>query len=520
MKAKRSGGGGELIPFRRFVEAAWLSIVLVYATVFLTAAVAFSEPNAKTRRPRKNSTRQNTRRRNSKPAPSLQGTLQSCFTPTSILKDVAILLTPTEDALLSSVTLVRLSKQLISLDNKRNNNNNNDNNNNDSGMSSSDASAGEDFIINKTDQGLWGDGLTNAVKCLASSEWAGSSQNLLEAAVEGIKAASVISRLLPKCEDPNNTIVVGDGKFINDDLWWAPLLEKIVEEDQHLASVIQPHQLSGLKWSIDCFRLVTNDADADFSHNSLPKHLQKAYDNLGLPFIVRPGFLTKISSRDRNAHSSTTDGQDDCDCDEHDNDGFTVASFVNQVDFNSEKIQTTSKRAVAERRETAWQGDEHVAPFEYSGKSMQRMPWSPIVANARDRLCEETSHYYDGCLLNLYPDGGSGMRYHIDPDQGVQWDFETVVVSIGATRRFAFRSIVNDATSNGADGQYTTTSGGRTGPNDGSKPHMFVLMDGDVTEMIRDCQERFQHTVKTAEFKGETAPRVSLVFKKTLANRK
>uniref|UniRef100_A0A6U9XLU6 Fe2OG dioxygenase domain-containing protein n=1 Tax=Pseudo-nitzschia australis TaxID=44445 RepID=A0A6U9XLU6_9STRA len=522
MKAKRSGGG-EIISFRRFVVVAWLYILLLYATVFVTVAVAFSETRAKAKRPRKNTrtrTRKNTRRQNSKPAPSLQGTLQNCFTPTSILKDVAVLLTPAEDSLLSSVTLVRLSKQLISLDNKRNNNNNNNNNNSlDSG--NSDASTVEDFIINKTDQRLWDDGLTNAVKCLSSSKWAGSSQNLLEAAVEGIKAASVISRLLPKCEDPS---VVVNGSFINDNLWWTPLLEKIVEEDQQLVSVIQPHQLSGLKWSIDCFRLSTNDAavdadaDADFSHKSLPKHLQKAYDNLDLPFMVRPGFLTKISSRDRNKHSSTTDGQDDYDCDEHDNNDFTVASFVNQVDFNSEKIQTTSKRAVAERRETAWQGDEHVAPFEYSGKSMQRMPWSPIVANARDRLCEETSHYYDGCLLNLYPDGGSGMRYHIDPDQGVQWDFETVVVSIGATRRFAFRSIVNDATSNGADGQSTTS--GEQGAKDGSKPHMFVLMDGDVTEMVRDCQARFQHTVKTAEFKGETAPRVSLVFKKTLANRK
>jgi alkylated DNA repair dioxygenase AlkB len=45
---------------------------------------------------------------------------------------------------------------------------------------------------------------------------------------------------------------------------------------------------------------------------------------------------------------------------------------------------------------------------------------------------------------------------------------------------------------------------------------VFVLFQGDVTEMFGDCQSRFQHTVKTAEGKNEMAPRASLVFKKTL----
>jgi hypothetical protein len=31
------------------------------------------------------------------------------------------------------------------------------------------------------------------------------------------------------------------------------------------------------------------------------------------------------------------------------------------------------------------------------------------------------------------------MRYHSDPDQGTLWDCDTAVVSIGVTRRFAFR---------------------------------------------------------------------------------
>mmetsp|Transcript_28564 Transcript_28564/g.28904 ORF Transcript_28564/g.28904 Transcript_28564/m.28904 type:complete len:84 (-) Transcript_28564:745-996(-) len=77
-------------------------------------------------------------------------------------------------------------------------------------------------------------------------------------------------------------------------------------------------------------------------------------------------------------------------------------------------------------------------PFSYSGKDMETAPWSAITESVRNCLYDTRGYYYDGCLSNLYPDGGSGMRYHIDPDQGTLWDRETAVVSIGATRRFSF----------------------------------------------------------------------------------
>ena len=84
------------------------------------------------------------------------------------------------------------------------------------------------------------------------------------------------------------------------------------------------------------------------------------------------------------------------------------------------------------------------------------------------------------------------MRYHSDPDQGTVWDYHTAVVSVGATRRFALRSIIN------------------------MKEHYnFVVLEGDVTEMIGRCQEDYQHCVKTAEDRDDEAPRASLVFKQT-----
>jgi alkylated DNA repair dioxygenase AlkB len=358
------------------------------------------------------------------PKRSLVSELQRCFTPKSILEDVGRHLHPEIDpqGTLSSLILVRLSKQLINRGN-----------------------CGDDWGDDDISWNL----LRNIVQTLASARWR-SSARALDAAVEGTKAASVMSRLL------KNDVSVET---------WEPLLGQWHQEADRIASELEPHHLSGLKFSLDCFQLLDNEL-------FLPSEIQKEYDLLNLPFRVRPASFQDLHS-------------------------LTVSELVRQVDFEVDDIRTTSNRVIKERRQTAWEGDSHVAPFAYSGKSMKKKPWSPLVLDVRDRLHQQTGEYYDGCLLNLYPDGGSGMRFHIDPDQGTLWGYETAVVSVGATRRFAFRDIPNDQ-------------------NRDVNTHVFTLMHGDVTEMFEDCQKRLQHTVKTAEAKNEMSSRASLVFKKTL----
>ena len=461
MKAKRYGSDTKLSNVIYFLRRfGWLHV-----TVFAVVTVSAFSGKTGTVGHRRNKKSPSVQVQQQQQQPSLHTKLQNCFTPTSILENIAVLVTPKVDpsASLSSLALIRLSKQIIALDNENN-----------------------EYLINDNNKQLWKEGLRNLVSCLASSNWKASPKSL-ETAVEGVKAASVISRLMS-----SDYLISSNNDNNNGKVWWEPLVEKLHEEaDDQLVRMIQPHQLSGIKFSIDCIQLSSSTkedaSDLLSSHQQqylLPQSLQIAYDNLNLPFSVRPGFL-----------NGNDDDDDDVD-NKHNNNLFTVASFVKQVNFQIETIQTATNRTVAERRQTAWEGDEHVENFEYSEKSMRRLPWSDVVANVRDRLYNETSHYYDGCLLNFYPDGDSAMRYHIDPDQGVLWDYETAVVSIGATRRFSFRE---------------SSSG-----NGSNKPHVFVLMNGDVTEMFNDCQERFQHTVQKSSVKGESASRVSLVFKKTL----
>eukprot|EP00571_Detonula_confervacea_P011525 CAMPEP_0172305532 /NCGR_PEP_ID=MMETSP1058-20130122/6794_1 /TAXON_ID=83371 /ORGANISM="Detonula confervacea, Strain CCMP 353" /LENGTH=428 /DNA_ID=CAMNT_0013017153 /DNA_START=446 /DNA_END=1732 /DNA_ORIENTATION=- len=377
---------------------------------------------------------------------SLNNTLQKCFTPKSILDDVGRYITPKVDpqGTLSSLILIRLSKYLVNLENTREFGDGDGDGDNKYGQGGN-----EDHIVHL-------DILNNVLNTLASANWESSNRSL-EAAVEGTKAASVLSRLLKE-----------------DATTWEPLIRQWHDcaDEITAARLLEPHHLSGLKFSMDGFRLL-DDVDR------VPLSIQNDYDALNLPFRIQPDMFGNIKD-------------------------YSVSGLKDEADFQNESIRTTSNRVVKERRQTAWQGDEHVAPFGYSGKSMERKPFSPIVLNVRDQLSQQTGHHYDGCLLNLYPDGGSGMRYHSDPDQGSLWGYETVVASVGATRKFAFRAIPKEGEIGGGNA------------NQDSSTHVFTLMHGDCCSMFGDCQQIFQHTVKNADVKNEKAARASLVFKKTL----
>lgn len=84
------------------------------------------------------------------------------------------------------------------------------------------------------------------------------------------------------------------------------------------------------------------------------------------------------------------------------------------------------------------------------------------------------------------------MRYHSDPDVGMLWTQDTSVVSVGDTRQFIFRAT-----------------------EDHSRRHAFYVFGGDCVRMVGHCQRDFQHCVKAG--KEGTGPRVSLVFKKSIA---
>lgn len=57
---------------------------------------------------------------------------------------------------------------------------------------------------------------------------------------------------------------------------------------------------------------------------------------------------------------------------------------------------------------------------------------SPQIKHIRDYLERRLGVYYDSVLVNLYPDGKCGMRFHSDPLYNI-WQEDSAIVSVGMT---------------------------------------------------------------------------------------
>ena len=153
-----------------------------------------------------------------------------------------------------------------------------------------------------------------------------------------------------------------------------------------------------------------------------------------------------------------------------------------------------------EPRGTAWFSNNNHT-FAYGGKVMKPKPLPPILQTIADQLEKSIKIRYDSVLVNYYPNGSSGMRYHSDPlmdpdDQTRQiWSDDSAVVSLGDTRRFKVRQ--TDLPKEGEERFYKE----------------YLVQNGDVIHMFNRCQQLFQHTVQTEKRTKDVGPRISLVFK-------
>jgi alkylated DNA repair dioxygenase AlkB len=177
---------------------------------------------------------------------------------------------------------------------------------------------------------------------------------------------------------------------------------------------------------------------------------------------------------------------------------LTVDDLASEVPFRAEQLVTRDGRRVDERRETCWMAEPGVGGLAYSGKVMSPTPFTPTVAKLRDWIWRRTGQRFDCALLNLYPSGGVACAYHTDPDLGRLWARDSVIVSVGETRRFAFRKIGDDE----RDALW------------------FRVRGGDCVWMFADCNDAYEHCVYSAEGEANDAPRASIVFKRAMAKGK
>ncbi len=88
------------------------------------------------------------------------------------------------------------------------------------------------------------------------------------------------------------------------------------------------------------------------------------------------------------------------------------AKLLNEVSWKNDEAVIYGKHIIT-KRQYAWYAD-HPYEYTYSGVSRKAQPWNPLIGSLRDLVQSKTGKPYNSCLLNLYPNGETGMAWHSD----------------------------------------------------------------------------------------------------------
>ena len=115
----------------------------------------------------------------------------------------------------------------------------------------------------------------------------------------------------------------------------------------------------------------------------------------------------------------------------------TIAWEHDQAVMFGERIVTA--------RKVAWYAD---APFRYTYSRITRtaLPWTETLRAIRALVEEQAGESFNACLLNLYHTGSEGMGWHSDDERDLVHNGAIASVSLGASRKFAFKHRKNKET--------------------------------------------------------------------------
>lgn len=146
-------------------------------------------------------------------------------------------------------------------------------------------------------------------------------------------------------------------------------------------------------------------------------------------------------------------------------------------------------RLVITRRKVAWVGDPGCT-YTYSGVKRDPQSWTPELIAIRAQLESLTKSEFNSCLLNFYHDGADGMGWHSDDEKELDAQSPIASLSLGATRKFAFRH----------KKEKIITS--------------LFLENGSALIMNAPTQQFWQHAL--LKTKTVHTPRVNLTFRKII----
>lgn len=169
------------------------------------------------------------------------------------------------------------------------------------------------------------------------------------------------------------------------------------------------------------------------------------------------------------------------------------AELMSEIGFKSERYEFESV-VVETKRKVAYVGDR---AYNYSGQEYSGDPWIPILSELKRRVEELTGFEFNAALCNLYENGEAGMGWHVDKEPELGDEPVIASLSLGAARRFAFRS-------------RRDVSGLKNPP----KVAEYMLGSGDLLIMKGKTQKLFEHCV--IKDKSVKNPRINITFRKVV----
>ena len=160
--------------------------------------------------------------------------------------------------------------------------------------------------------------------------------------------------------------------------------------------------------------------------------------------------------------------------------------------WRQDEIVMFGKRMPVPRLQ-AWFGDPG-SNYSYSGIALDPLPWTPLLAEVRDRCSELAGVEFDSVLCNLYRDGRDGVDWHADDERELGPEPVIASVTLGAARPFQFKR---------KDGRPL---------DDGSTRLEILPQHGDVVVMRGLTQALWLHRIPKT--KRPVDPRINLTFRR------
>jgi alkylated DNA repair dioxygenase AlkB len=157
-----------------------------------------------------------------------------------------------------------------------------------------------------------------------------------------------------------------------------------------------------------------------------------------------------------------------------------------ETPWKSETIRIAGK-LIPVPRLTAWYGDPG-AVYTYSGVRNEPSPWTPRLADLRERASAAASAPLNSVLLNYYRNGRDSMGWHADDERELGKNPVIASLSLGAPRRFLLRH-----------------------EKKRGKSLSLVLGHGSLLVMAGATQHHYRHAVPKEDDSGE---RINLTFRR------